>query len=66
MPIDITYAPVERAELPSLRRIRDRDERFYLSRYLRSNIDSDQDEARARCEKYGIEYETARNEARRV
>jgi hypothetical protein len=53
-----------RIELPSLRSIRDADQRFFLRMYLRSNIDRDQDIARARCEQYGVDYQTARAEAR--
>jgi hypothetical protein len=34
--------------------------------YLRSNIAKDQDIARARCEAAGIDYDTAREEARRT
>lgn len=56
---------VPRPELQSLARIRNADERLYLRMYLRSNIDSDQDIARARCERWGIDYRTARDEARR-
>lgn len=52
-------------ELPSLARIRDADQRFFLRMYLRSNQDSDQEEAKRRCEKWGVDYEQARDEARR-
>jgi hypothetical protein len=65
MPIEITWQPVPRPELPSLQRIADRDERLYLRFYLRSNIETDQEIARARCARYGIDYETARAEARK-
>lgn len=64
MPIDVTYAPVPRPELPSLRGIADADDRLFLRFYLRSNIECDQDIARARCAAYGIDYERARDEAR--
>jgi len=57
--------PIPRPELPSLRGVDDADQRLFLRFYLRSNIDKDQDVARARCEQYGVEYETARDEARR-
>jgi hypothetical protein len=65
MPIEITWQPVPRTELPSLQGIADADERLYLRFYLRSNIQSDQDIARARCERYDIDYEAARAEARK-
>lgn len=55
-----------RVELPSLATIRDADQRFFLRMYLRSNMDRDQDIARARCEAAGIDYQTARAEARRT
>jgi hypothetical protein len=55
-----------RIELPSLAGIRDRDLRFFLRMYLRSNLDKDQDVAKARCEAAGVSYETARDEARRT
>lgn len=55
-----------RIELPSLRSIRDADQRFFLRMYLRSNMDKDQDIARARCEAAGIDYQTARAEVRRM
>lgn len=57
---------IPRIELPCLRGIRDRDERFFLSRYLRSNVERDLDIARERCARYGIDFETARDEARRM
>lgn len=57
---------VPRIELPVLADIPNADERFYLTRYLRSNIEKDLDEARARCEKHGINYAEARDEARRM
>jgi hypothetical protein len=53
-----------RIELPSLRGIAGADQRFFLRMYLRSNIAKDQDIARARCEAAGIDYDTARQEAR--
>lgn len=53
-------------DLPSLRTIRDPDQRFFLRMYLRSNMDSDQEIAKARCEAYGIDYQTARQEARQA
>ncbi len=60
--MDTKRAP--RQELPSLRSIRDADQRLYLRMYLRSLIDSDQEIAKARCAQYGIDYATAREEAR--
>ena len=60
---DMTKIP--RVELPSLQRIPDADQRLYLRMYLRSLVDKDQDEARARCAKWGIDYKTAREEAQR-
>jgi len=56
---------VPRPDLPSLRRIPDADARLYLRFYLRSHQDKDQDEARARCKEWGVDYEQARQEARR-
>lgn len=56
---------VPRPELHALRSIRDADARLFLRFYLRSNSDNDQDEARARCRTYGIDYAAARDEARR-
>jgi hypothetical protein len=56
---------VPRRELRSLQRIPDSDARLYLRFYLRSHQDSDQDVARARCAAWGIDYETARDEAQR-
>ena len=56
---------VQRTDLPSLRRIPDPDQRLYLRFYLRSHMDRDQEIARARCATFGIDYETARAEARR-
>lgn len=58
-----TKPPLPRVELPALATIRDADERFFLSRYLRSNMDRDQDVARTRCAEAGIDYEQARHEA---
>jgi hypothetical protein len=66
MSITITHAPVPRPELRSLQSIRNADERLFLRFYLRSNIESDQEIARARCERAGVDYETARAEARRT
>ena len=60
-----TAPNVPRPELPSLRRIMDADARLFLRFYLRSHQDADQDVARARCAAWGIDYETARDEARR-
>ena len=56
---------VPRPELRSLRRIPDSDARLFLRFYLRSHQDSDQDVARARCQAWGIDYEVARQEARK-
>lgn len=64
MGIEITWQPVPRLELPSLQSIRFSDERLFLRMYLRSNLERDQDEAKARCLTYGIDYETARQEAK--
>lgn len=55
---------VPRPELAALAHIADSDARFYLRNYLRSNMPADQDIARARCQHYGVDYETARAEAR--
>jgi len=55
---------VPRQELPSLQCIGDADERLYLRFRLRSNIATDQEVARARCEQWGIDYNVAREEAR--
>lgn len=57
---------VPRQELPSLAAIPDADARLFLRFHLRSNIGKDQDIARARCEAYGIDYEHAKDEARRT
>lgn len=65
MPIEITWQPVPRPALVALAAIDSADERLYLRFYLRSNIDTDQEVARARCEKYGIDYELAKSEARK-
>lgn len=54
---------VPRPELPSLAGIADADQRLFLRFYLRSNQDSDQDIARARCQAFGVEYEQAKREA---
>jgi hypothetical protein len=56
---------VARIELPALAAIRDAEERFYLTMYLRSNIQKDQDEAMRRCEQLGVDYISARIEAQR-
>jgi len=56
---------IPRPELPSLRKIPDPDQRLFLRFYLRSHMERDQDVARARCAKFGIDYETARAEAQR-
>lgn len=56
---------IPRPELQALQSIDDPDQRLYLRFYLRSNIESDLEIARARCDKYGIDYELARDEARR-
>ena len=66
MSITITREPTPRPELRTLASIRNADERLYLRFYLRSNIESDQDIARARCERYGVHYEAAKAEARQV
>ena len=58
-------AKVPRPDLPSLAHIADADQRLFLRMYLRSNMERDQAIARARCAKYGVEYEKARDEARR-
>jgi hypothetical protein len=55
---------VPRPELPILAGIPDADARLFLRFYLRSNIQSDQDIAKARCEKFGIDYAAARDAAR--
>ncbi len=55
---------IPRPELPALAGIRDADQRLFLRFYLRSNKESDQDEARKRCGVYGVDYEQARAEAR--
>ena len=57
--------PVPRPELPSLAGIPNADERLYLRFYLRSNIEKDQDIARARCAAAGVDYEKARAEAKK-
>jgi hypothetical protein len=57
---------VPRQELPSLAIIHDADQRLFLRMYLRSNIEKDQDVARQRCQEWGIDYETARQEARTI
>lgn len=56
---------VARLELPALQSIHDSDQRLFLRFYLRSNIERDQDIARARCIQFGIDFEQARAEARR-
>lgn len=40
--------------------IRDHNQRFFLRMYLRSNMDADQEIAKARCEFYKIDYAAAR------
>lgn len=55
-----------RIELPSLQGIRDSDQRFYLTMYLRGAQESDQDEARKRCEAWGIDYRQAKTDADRT
>lgn len=45
--------------------IRNTDQRFFTRMYLRSNMDADQDIARARCELYGIDYAAAYQEVQR-
>lgn len=40
--------------------IKDRNQRFFLRMYLRSNMDADQDIAKQRCEHYKIDYAAAR------
>lgn len=57
---------VPRPELPVLATISNADERLFLLFYLRSNIEKDQDEARKRCDLYGIDYTQARLEAGRT
>lgn len=57
-------SPLERVELASLQRIRNRDQRFFLRMYLRSNMPIDQEEAQRRCAAHGIDYPTAYKEAR--
>ena len=57
---------IPRIELPALQGIRDADERFYVTMYLRGAQQSDQDEARRRCEQHGIDYQQAHDEARRT
>lgn len=57
-------APVPRVELPSLAGIAGADERLFLRMYLRSQVEADQEIARARCEKWGVDYQRARDEAR--
>lgn len=61
----VVWAPVARPELPSLQGIADADERLFLRFRLRSNVESDQEIARARCLAWGVEYEQARDEAQR-
>jgi hypothetical protein len=61
-----TPPAVARIELPALATIRDADERFYLTMYLRGAQQSDQETARARCLAAGIDYATALAEARRT
>lgn len=56
---------IPRPELPSLAGIADADARLALRFYLRSNLDRDQEIARARCRAFGINYETAKQEAQR-
>ena len=58
-------ARVPRVELPSLQGITDADQRLYLRMYLRSGMDADQEIARKRCAAWGVEYQTARQEAQR-
>lgn len=57
-------ARVPRPELAALAGIADADQRLYLRMYLRSNMDADQEIARRRCAAWGVDYETARDEAR--
>ncbi len=66
MPIkdwDAQHRVVARPELKSLAAIPDADARLYLRFYLRSNMDRDQDIAKARCAAHGIDYLVARQEA---
>ena len=56
---------IPRPELPALARVCDADQRLFLRMYLRSNRESDQEIARARCQAWGVDYETARQEAQR-
>ncbi len=56
---------VPRPELLALAHIPDADARLFLLFRLRSNIDSDQEIARVRCQQYGVEYDKASDEARR-
>lgn len=56
---------VPRPELPSLAPIRDADHRLFLRFYLRSGNDKDQAIAKERCEAAGVDYQVARDEARR-
>lgn len=65
MPTTVTWQPVPRPELEALQGIEDRDQRLFLRMYLRSNIERDQDEAKKRCDLYGIDYQKARAEAQR-
>lgn len=65
MSITITHENVPRPELPALARIPNADARLFLRMYLRSNIESDQEIARARCAQWGVDYARARQEARR-
>jgi hypothetical protein len=39
--------------------IANKDQRFFLRTYLRSNIEADQETARARCAQYHIDYAAA-------
>ena len=59
-----TTKSIPRPELPSLAHIDNADQRLYLRFYLRSNMERDQEIARARCTRYGVDYETAKAEAR--
>jgi hypothetical protein len=61
-----TAPAVPRIELPALASIRDSEERFYVTMYLRGAQDSDQDEARKRCATWGIDYKTVKGEADRT
>jgi hypothetical protein len=56
---------IPRPELPSLQRIPDPDARLFLRFYLRSHVDKDQEIARVRCKAWGIDYDVAKDEARK-